>query len=154
MTDQPTPKTYLIKIEGQEIPVGPEIGASDDTVRAALAGFFPEAANAMITRTEKDGVVSINVVKRAGTKGASGEVFDPLARLLACPGGMNPAVELYRSIAGIPLADLDPEELLKLNSRIECAIETGQAQLDRIAASRSRLQNARPVPSPVLPQGF
>lgn len=72
MTDQTAPiKTYQITIEGQTIPVPPEIGSSDAAVKAALAPYFPDAANAMITRSEKGDVVTVNVVKKAGSKGLS-----------------------------------------------------------------------------------
>ena len=60
---------YLIKIEGQEIPVPEEIGKSDESVKQVLTPYYPQAANSLITRVEKDDLVTITVVKQAGTKG-------------------------------------------------------------------------------------
>lgn len=63
-------KIYKITIEGQTLDLPAEIAATDEGLKAALQPFFPGAANAKFLRTEKDGVVTVNVVKQAGTKGA------------------------------------------------------------------------------------
>jgi hypothetical protein len=52
---------YILKIEGQEI--------TDADLKRALTPMFPGAANSKIERVEKDGTVTITVVKLAGAKG-------------------------------------------------------------------------------------
>lgn len=154
--------TYNILIEGQTIPVPEDIGANDSTVKAALAPFYPDAANAMITRVEKDGVVTINVIKRAGSKGlfppvgahlCVRPVSGPLAYLDACASHKNPAIEMYEQfIAGG--APLSPEELLAIDARLQAAIEEGQAQGKMLESALDRLQSSRPQSSPVIVVGF
>jgi len=138
--------SYIVVIEGQNIPVPEEIATSDEKVRQALTPFFPDAANAMITRVEKDGQVTINVIKKAGSKGA----IDYLA---SCPGGRNPAVALYQELQSMNL-DLDPETMLSLDARLDQAIEAGAVQAGRVEGALTRLQAARPRPAPALVEGF
>lgn len=62
---------YMIKIEGQEIEMPEEIAGDDSSLKSALAPYFPGAANAKFMRSEpKDDVITVTVVKQAGTKGA------------------------------------------------------------------------------------
>jgi hypothetical protein len=144
-----TNNRYVVEIEGQKIPVPDEIGSDDAKVKQALAPFYPDAANAMITRTEKDGVTMVNVVKRAGTKG-----WKPVGTLQACAGGMNPAVALYLEFAGTNPFAADPEQLLALNTRLRDAIRVGNEMGDQMQRSLKRLQAARTIPAPALVEGF
>jgi hypothetical protein len=65
---------YKISIEGQEIDMPEEIAGDDAALKSALSPYFPGAANAKFMRSEpKDGVITVTVVKQAGTKGASEE---------------------------------------------------------------------------------
>jgi hypothetical protein len=139
---------YMVVIEGQNIPVPDEIGANDDAVKRALTPFYPEVANAMITRTEANGLTTITVVKRAGSKGSG------LDDLMACPGGKNPAIALYEEIEELRGGYVGPYELLSLDTRIEQALEVGQAQAEGIAYAGKRLNAAAPQPAPVLVWGF
>jgi hypothetical protein len=138
---------YKVLIEGQEIPVPEEIGSSDQAVKMALTPYYPEAANAMITRVEKDGTVTITVVKKAGTKGAPG--FDDL---VACQERKNPAIALYEEIQNITAAD--PVELLELDARLEKAIDEGRAQAGAVESAAKRLQAAAPSPAVMVVLGF
>jgi hypothetical protein len=140
---------YLVSIEGQSIPIPEEIGADDESVRRSLAPFYPEVANAMITRVEKDGVTTITVVKRAGSKGAQG-----IDSLKACAGGKNPAIALYEEIRGTGMELLDPEQLLVLDERLEQAIEAGEAQARAVERARERLAETAPRPAPAVVLGF
>lgn len=141
---------YKIMIEGQEIPVPEEIGASDENVKKALAPFFPDAANAMITRTEKDGVVTVNVIKKAGTKGAN----SPLEILVSIPESKNPAVELYEQLQTIFPEGMSAEGLVAFNDEIERTIQDGEKQGAAIEAAKKRLQAALPAPAPAVVVGF
>lgn len=146
--------TYNILIEGQTIPVSEEIGANDANVKAALSPFYPDASNAMITRVEKDGVVTVNVVKRAGSKGLfpAPDQVGPLEYLDACQSHKNPAIEMYEQInAG---AVLSPEELLVLDARLQSAIEEGMSQGRMLEAALTRLNGARSQPAPSVVIGF
>lgn len=61
----------LIKLpaDGQEFELDDEIAKDDETLKRALTPVYPDAANATFQRSEKNGVMTITVVKRAGTKG-------------------------------------------------------------------------------------
>jgi hypothetical protein len=141
--------SYVVTIEGQKIPLPDEIGSDDVKVRQALAPYFPDAANALITRTEKAGEVVINVIKKAGTKGLQAG----LQALQDGPGGKNPAVALYEAIKSRQ-EPLSPAELLELDSSIEQALEEGTKQNKAIRHAVRRLIVARPQPAPEVVQGF
>jgi hypothetical protein len=141
--------SYVVTIEGQKIPLPDEIGSDDVKVRQALAPYFPDAATALITRTEKAGEVVINVIKKAGTKG----LLAGLQALQDGPGGKNPAVALYKAIKSRQ-EPLSPAELLELDSSIEQALEEGAKQNKAIGHAVRRLIMARPQPAPEVVQGF
>ena len=62
---------YNIKIEGQTIPVPPEIGSSDEQIRETLSLHFEGIKNSKIERTvQANGDVLVDICKLAGTKGA------------------------------------------------------------------------------------
>lgn len=141
-------KTYVISIEGQSIPVPAEIGSDDAKVRAALAPYFPDAANALITRKEDGDRVTVNVVKKAGSKGAAGDV---LLALVNAPTGRNPAVELY---ARVKSAELGPLELLEIGREIDRAMEQGAEHGKKVDGIIESLRRSRAMPAPVVPVGF
>lgn len=142
---------YQIVIEGQTIPIPEEIGGDDEMVRKTLVPFYPDAANAMITRVEKDGITTVNVVKRAGTKG---NYRQALGKLEECTGGENPAIAMYRQFQADVWEELGPEELLKLDEQIEQALEEGYQQAKMIKHACERLAETRPVAAPVVVTGF
>jgi hypothetical protein len=141
---------YNVVIEGQTIPVPEEVGTNDEAVKRALTPFFPEAANALITRIDnKQGTTTINVVKRAGSKGTG------LAALIACEGGKNPAIALYEKIETMEQAGyLDYLQALAMDEQINQSLADGeeQAQAVKFAAKRLALSTARPAP--LVIQGF
>lgn len=152
-------KTYVIKIEGQEIPVPAEIGGDDAKVRAALAPFFPDAANAMITRKEEGDQVTVTVIKKAGSKGGTyppatslkgrGEVVEMLR---GAKGGQNPAVALFLQMG--EYEDMDPVTLLEMGPRIEKALKDGQEQGERLGRTLAALRMAPAQASSLVPVGF
>ena len=147
--------SYVVTIEGQKIPLPDEIGSDDVKVRQALAPYFPDAANALITRTEKAGEVTINVIKKAGTKGVPSTkgLQAGLQTLQDGPGGKNPAVALYEAIKSRQ-EPLSPAELLELDGRIEQAVAEGERQRKAEQHAARRLIEARPQPAPEVVQGF
>lgn len=46
--------SYLLIVEGQEIPLTAEVAATDETVRNCIAPFYPSAATAILRREEVD----------------------------------------------------------------------------------------------------
>lgn len=144
---------YTVLVEGQSIPVPEEIGGSDEAVKRALAPFYPEVANAMITRVEKDGTVTVNVVKRAGSKGSGPE---GAAYLVTCTGGKNPAVALFEEIQALEAdgAVLDPYAMLRMDARIESAISAGKEQADKVDYALKRLRKTAARRSPFVIRGF
>ncbi|NJM39383.1 MAG: hypothetical protein HC853_00745 [Anaerolineae bacterium] len=64
-----TSLTYVLCIEGKELPIDAEIAADDDSIKTALATAYPEITTAEVTRTTKEGVQRITVIKRGGPKG-------------------------------------------------------------------------------------
>ena len=73
---------YIVKIEGQEVPVPEGVGGLEDAdLKRALTPMFPGAANSKIERAEKDGVTTITVVKLAGSKGSGRKRQDPSSGL-------------------------------------------------------------------------
>ncbi|HWR66096.1 MAG TPA: hypothetical protein VN364_08250 [Bellilinea sp.] len=142
--------SYTVKIEGQVIPLPEEIAKDDEGVKRALAPYYPEAANAMITRVEKDGNIEITVVKRAGTKGLL-----PLQHLVECPEGRNSAIELNEQIVRRAAdGDLTPLDLLELEPLIDTAIQDGKAQAEAIEGTLKRLTRSAAQPAPVVITGF
>jgi len=141
---------YVVTIEGQTIPVPEEVGKDDTMVRAALAPFFPDVANALITRKTEGETVTVNVVKKAGSKGAT-----PLELIEALRGaqpGQNPAVKLYMEV--MSLGNLDPVELLRMEGRIQKALESGLTQGEQVQAALALLRKAQAQPAGIVPVGF
>ncbi len=137
---------YQIKCEGvPPFTIDPAIAANDDVLKAMIAVSMPEVGNATITRhPEKDGVVVIEIVKRAGTKGAG----DYLDYLVECPGGINPAQALYQEVQTINLAELTPGDGLILDKRIEKALEEAGNIGRAMASAAGRLQQSSGTASP------
>lgn len=137
--------TYIIKIEGQEIPVDADIAQDDNKVRTAMTPFFPGAANSIITRTtDQDAdIVTVHVQKKAGTKG----VLDPVAHLHICEGGRNPAILLWQEMNQLRVGDIDPETMLALNTRIDHAVDQGSEEANAVDEALKRIQSAHPIPA-------
>ena len=141
---------YVVSIEGQNIQLPAGIGERDEDVKRAMAPFFPEVANAMLTRKTEGETTTITVVKRAGSKGLAG-----LAYLDNCAGGVNPAVALYQDLqkAG-ELVDPDPAYLLELDARVDQALKDGEDQAKAVEYAANRLARAVASPAPILIEGF
>jgi hypothetical protein len=146
---------YTIKLEGQDIAVPEEIGASDELLTRALAPVFPGVANAQIKRIldpENDQHTIVEVIKRAGTKGND---CIALQHLIQCKGGMNPAIQYYMEHQeNVGLAWLTPSELEATEIEISHAVEEGKAQGELIQSAHGRLVTSQPQRSPFVPEGF
>ena len=136
-------KKYIIKIEGQEIDIPAEVGALEDAdLKRALTPMFPGAANSKIERAEKDGTVTITVVKLAGAKGngRKSKKGGGFAALLSCKSRRNPTVEFYLELHGQELGELDPYQLISISSDIDKALEAGHRQFARLEQVQIRLR--------------
>lgn len=146
---------YTIKLEGQDIAVPEEIGASDELLTRALAPVFPGVANAQIKRVldpENDQHTLVEVIKRAGTKGND---CVALQRLIQCTGGMNPAVKYYMEHPeNVNSAWLTPSELEAMEAEIIHVVEEGKVQGELVQSAHGRLVEAHPQRSPFVPEGF
>jgi hypothetical protein len=89
------PKKYVLKIEGQELTIPPEVGGLEDAdLKRALTPMFPGAANSKIERVERDGTVTITIIKLAGSKGSDRRSISKkrggsLTALLSCKSRRN-----------------------------------------------------------------
>jgi hypothetical protein len=146
---------YIISIEGQTIPVPEEIGKDDEAVKRALAPFYPEAANAMLTRVTKEETTTISVIKKAGTKGGNGlgnGFWNGFEYLVGCQGGKNAAIAMYEELQA--KGEMDALELLEMDQRIDEAIGLGEAQEEQVEYAERRLKRARPQASTAVVEGF
>jgi hypothetical protein len=138
---------YNVLIEGQVMTLPPGI-EKDEDIRRALAPYFPEVSTALLTRKEEGEVVTISIVKKAGSKG-----LDPVASLIACPGGKNPAVQVYEEIEALG-PDADIISLLEFENRIDKALEDGEAQREAMNGACNRLSKSPAQPAPAVVLGF
>ena len=143
-------KIKIVNGEGQETFV-PESIANDDAMLKRLLASFYGTDNFRLDRKQEDGETVVHVVKMAGTKG---NASSPLAVLLDCAGSENPVVALYRELAEVDATGLSPEEICRMQKRVEEALNTGQELYRRMSASRTRLSHAKSFPSPIPITGF
>jgi hypothetical protein len=144
---------YIISIEGQTIPVPEEIGKDDEAVKRALAPFYPEATNAMLTRVTKEETTTITVIKKAGTKGQTPTLVGRgIEYMFACQGGKNAAIAMYEELQA--KGEMDVVEMLEMDQRIDDAIGLGQAQEEQVEYAERRLKRARAQASTAVVEGF
>ena len=144
---------HAVEIDGQIVPVDSRTAATDESIRQALRGFYPEIANATITRRTEGTRELISIVKRAGPKGASDEGADVrrvLARLRAIPTTENPAIQLARELDEAPDAHESPET----RRRIEDAVITCEQEARATARALMLLNAQQPTRSRSVPAGF
>lgn len=136
--------TYKLFVEGQQIELSEEVGATDETLRNTIVSFFPQMAMAEITRQQKDdGSVEIHLVKKAGTKGNG-----VIKALTSAPSNINPALELNWQLSHIERqSPLTIEQLMSFQSEISTAIEVGDKWHQAVEKTVSKLQKCQPRPS-------
>lgn len=139
-----------VLLDGQQFQLPDEIAAKDELLKAALAPFVPWIANAQIDRKEKDGAMTVSVIKRADWKGNGNAVIDAL---IASAVGMNPAVALWMQMQG-QLDTQDPGAILALEPTITAAIDAGDKEIAAVRQALTRLVECAPVPATRIPLGF
>jgi hypothetical protein len=151
-------KKYMIKVEGQEIAVPEEVGALEDAdLKRALTPMFPGAANSKIERAEKDGTITITVIKLAGAKGnrRKSKKGGGFAALLTVKNRRNPTVELYLQLHVRQVDTLNPLQLIGLSEEIDKVLDAGQRQLEQVIAAHARLCRTTPQEgTDFVPVGF
>ena len=149
--------TYKVMIDSVTIPVPPAIGTDDNAVRRAVSAFYPGAETARIDRTEKDGVVSITLVKVPGRKGNGSHqqyIDNAITSLVTCQGGINPAVDCFIELRSLDLAHLSPVDQIAIKKKCDLAIDDGGKQAARLLFALKLLSNINPREVPVLITGF
>jgi hypothetical protein len=153
-------KKYILKIEGQELTVPPEVGGLEDVgLKRAPTLMFPSSANSKIERAEKDGLVTITVIKMAGSKGKgrgshSRKKGGGLAALLSCKSRRNPAVDLYLEMHAQNVNALDPAGMIAFADDIDSTMAVGIKQNQQVLAALARLVRAAPKEGIFVPEGF
>jgi hypothetical protein len=148
-----TPEEKKVKIvtgEGQETFVPETVAADDGALKRLLASFYG-TDNFRIERKQEGGETVIHVVKLAGAKGGAAA---PLKVLKKRRGGQNPVIVLYRELAEVDLMAPQAEESVRIQKRVERALEQGHRLRDRVVSARGRLRQAAGIPSPVAIPGF
>ena len=130
-----------LKIEQQELELDDAIAANDELLRQGLAPFYPFINNALIERkTDKDGQLVINVVKRAGTKGATST---PLSILIDTPEEVNSAITLaWQLKQREAIGQLETVNLVQMYEQIDDAISEGREEERLVDAAWSFLSRA------------
>lgn len=158
---EPEPTSAVVVVEGIELQMMLAIAKDDTMLRRALSAHYPDAANATFTRTVTDGVMRVNVQKRAGSKGAgsfnlkshSNGFSLVLDALMTAPSYLDPALvlswRLARTGAGMSL-----EEQMKVQPEIEKAISVSTNNADEVRTSGKTLLASPAIPSPKTPLGF
>ena len=130
-----------LKIEQQELELDDAIAANDELLRQGLAPFYPFINNALIERkTDKDGQLVIEVVKRAGTKGATST---SLSVLIDTPEAVNPAITLaWQLKQREAIGQIETVNLVQMYEQIDDAISKGREEERLVDAAWSFLSRA------------
>ena len=130
-----------LKIEQQELELDDALAANDELLRQGLAPFYPFINNALIERkTDKDGQLVIEVVKRAGTKGATST---SLSVLIDTPEAVNPAITLaWQLKQREAIGQIETVNLVQMYEQIDDAISEGRDEERLVNAAWSFLSCA------------
>jgi hypothetical protein len=173
----------ILSGDGVTIELEDEIARSDELLKRALSPHYPDVANALISRQEKDNLLKVTISKRAGSKGnmnaaefkhnQTSQSQHPVVMALAeAPDYLNPALALawqlfsYQpqqgagnhpaspSPSGSGEAGLRLENQLALQAVIRESIVAGETEAAQVHKTVELLNSAPPVPSRHVPKGF
>lgn len=102
--------------DGQELEIPDDIAKDDESLKNALAPYVPDIRNAKLNRSTKDGVMTVNVVKQAGTKGAEPEC----ARIILCR-------ECWREDRSAHLFVRSVDNVIEEADRLDCPVHGDSA---------------------------
>lgn len=135
--------------DGQEFELDDEIAKDDATLRKALTPVYPDAATATFQRSQKDNVLTVTVIKKAGTKGGV------IESLLKAPGYTNEVYAMKQKLAEMDSQSaLTFDRIKEMEDEIEKALTSGEEASDQVAASMQVLVSAEPQASLSTPIGF
>lgn len=155
--------------DGLTIETPDEIAKSDELLKRALAPHYPDLANALITREEKDSVLRVTISKRAGPKGCqaglvSSSAETPTNRVVQVLDNaaeyLNPALALAWQLLGTEAFGENEEQCLTLEKQLSLqgviseAILEGENQVALVEKALELLKAAPASPSRYLPKGF
>ena len=141
---------YKLFLEGQEIPLSDEVGATDDTVRNAIIPYFPEVGTADIRREEKNGITEIRLLKRAGTKGSV-----VIQSLIDSNSEINPALSLSWQLKELERSgNLDINKLISFQPQIANAVDVGEDWEKTVTDTLTALRKCQPIHSSVQITGI
>jgi hypothetical protein len=162
---QPATKKVVVLVEGQRhedvleyalATEGETVEEQDKNLRERLRPHWPLVANATISRTEKDGVLTITILKAPAKKGGRASSYERiLARLLDAPAAISPVILLdcqMRLLEG--QGKLDLATLLEMRPFLAQAVESGKRTARRMEQARRILLLAPAVPGKSRPVGF
>lgn len=134
----------IIILEGQRISLIPEQCATDESIVNTLLPFYPDVANATISRKVVDGEEHIEIVKKVGTKGN----LNLIKSLQTAPESINPALSLSYQLKELEIqGKLTLEILLSISEEIELAIAQGEQATKATTSAIANLIASPPIPS-------
>jgi len=77
-----------------------------------------------------------------------------LRKLINAPEGINPVVEMHRSLEGKTLNQMTVDQLMDLDDQIDKIIQSGLQEKSAIESSLALITNINPIPSKVVVAGF
>ena len=159
----------VIVIDGQERPIDESLVTSSDNyakLRKLLTRIFPLIGNATISHKKEGEKTVVRVVKRADQKGRkqagkgrescqSAAIRLITTSLDEAPPEENAALCLARALR-FKLAEgrVTLFELRRRRPGIERVIQSGEAEVARLANIVHKLDRATPIPSETVPAGF
>ena len=149
-------------LEGQTHDIPDEIATNGTTTAEqdqhlldVLRPNFDLAANATLRREQKDGVLTITIVKAPLTKGVDGSYERILGRLLSFPHEMSPLLEMACTLQLMEARGrLNRDRLIALRPQIEHVLEADKAGQRAMLHARQVLAQAPALASVTVPTGF
>ena len=91
---------------------------------------------------EKEGVVEIEVIKRAGAKGIDDSQALVLADLMKRPEKRNPAIVCFLRLSEVDKTKLDPARMFEIGDEVDKALADGEQQGKDISRTHEMLVDA------------
>lgn len=134
----------IIILEGQRISLIPEQCATDESIVNTLLPFYPDVANATISRKVVDGEEHIEIVKKVGTKGN----LNLIKSLQTAPESINGTLALSYQLKKLEIqGKLSLETLLSISEEIEQAIAQGEQASKATNSALANLIASPPIAS-------
>ena len=135
---------------------GAAVAEQDQNLRDALRPNFDLAADATFLRSEKDGVLTVTVVKSPGRKGSGQQGYTRIVRRLAAgKSELTPVMLLACEVQLLEArGQLQLAKLIVLRPRIERVLAGGRSDQQRMAAARRVLLEAPATAATTVPAGF